>query len=127
MTFDEKVSIVSHNAWSDLFGIATWTGQTNGIERLKVPTVRYQDGPQGFRANIRKGTTTAWPSVLAYGTTWDPKVILEWGMAMGKEFKMKGAGVQLGPGMNLMRIGNDGRDFEYISGEDPFLGATLVG
>jgi beta-glucosidase len=26
-----------------------------------------------------------------------------------------------------MRVGNDGRDFEYISGEDPFLGAELVG
>ena len=26
-----------------------------------------------------------------------------------------------------MRIGLNGRDFEYISGEDPILGAELVG
>ena len=33
----------------------------------------------------------------------------------------------LGPGMNLMRIGVNGRDFEYMSGEDPYLSAELVG
>lgn len=46
---------------------------------------------------------------------------------MGKEFRDKGAGVQLGPGMNVMRVGYNGRDFEYISGEDPVIGAELVG
>ena len=46
---------------------------------------------------------------------------------MGKEFKDKGAGVQLGPGMNVMRVGLNGRDFEYVSGEDPVVGANLVG
>jgi len=45
---------------------------------------------------------------------------------MGQEFKDKGAGVQLGPGMNVMRIGLNGRDFEYVSGEDPFLGSVMV-
>lgn len=45
---------------------------------------------------------------------------------MGSEFRAKGAGVQLGPGVNVMRIGNNGRDFEYLSGEDPALGAELA-
>lgn len=45
---------------------------------------------------------------------------------MGKEFKDKGAGVQLGPGMNIMRNGENGRDFEYMPGEDPVIGAALV-
>ena len=30
-----------------------------------------------------------------------------------------GANVQLGPGMCLARIPRNGRNFEYISGEDP--------
>merc|ERR1719453_2785621 len=77
--------------------------------------------------NIHWGTTTAWPSVLAYGQTWDTELIEQWGKSMGKEFKDKGAGVQLGPGLNLMRNGVNGRDFEYLSGEDPFIGASLVG
>ena len=33
----------------------------------------------------------------------------------------------LGPGLNLMRIGLNGRDVEYMSGEDPYLTSELVG
>lgn len=45
---------------------------------------------------------------------------------MGGEFERKGAGVQLGPALNLMRLPWDGRNFEYLSGEDPYLGAELA-
>jgi beta-glucosidase len=33
---------------------------------------------------------------------------------------------QFGPGANLARLANGGRSFEYSSGEDPFLGYTLI-
>lgn len=46
---------------------------------------------------------------------------------MGKEFKAKGAAVALGPALNIARLPIDGRNFEYISGEDPLLGAELAG
>jgi beta-glucosidase len=46
---------------------------------------------------------------------------------MGLEFLAKGASVALGPALNIARMPNDGRNFEYISGEDPFLGAELTG
>jgi beta-glucosidase len=46
---------------------------------------------------------------------------------MGAEFKGKGANVQLGPGVNLNRIPQNGRCFEYVSGEDPYLGRRMVG
>ena len=39
---------------------------------------------------------------------------------------MAGANVQLGPGVCLARVPRNGRNFEYLSGEDPFLGYTLV-
>ena len=45
---------------------------------------------------------------------------------MGKEFFAKGANVQLGPGVCLARVPRNGRNFEYLSGEDPFLGYTLI-
>lgn len=45
---------------------------------------------------------------------------------MGKEYKDKGAGLMLGPSLNVMRIGQNGRSFEYISGEDPIVGAALT-
>ena len=50
-----------------------------------------------------------------------------WGNAMGKEFIDKGSNVQLGPGMCVARVPRNGRNFEYISGEDPYLGSELVG
>ena len=45
---------------------------------------------------------------------------------MGAEFRAKGANVQLGPGLCLARVPTNGRNFEYLSGEDPFLGFTLA-
>lgn len=52
--------------------------------------------------------------------------MFEWGNAMGEEFRGKGANVQLGPGLCLARVPQCGRNFEYLSGEDPYLGNTLV-
>jgi thiamine pyrophosphate-dependent acetolactate synthase large subunit-like protein len=45
---------------------------------------------------------------------------------MGDEFYRKGANVQLGPGICLARVPRNGRNFEYISGEDPHLGYVMV-
>lgn len=50
----------------------------------------------------------------------------QWGKSMADEFYEKGAHVQLGPGMNVARVPNGGRNFEYVSGEDPYLGSRLV-
>lgn len=55
--------------------------------------------------------------------TWDEDAIREWGEAMGREFWLKGANVQLGPAVAVARIPNGGRNFEQISGEDPKLGS----
>lgn len=123
MTFDEKADTVTGHVFP---GALTWTGATEAIPRLKVPRVRYQDGPQGFRMNIHWGTSTSWPSILTFSQTWDEELVEEWGQKMGKEFKDKGAAVQLGPGMNIMRNGENGRDFEYMPGEDPHIGERLV-
>jgi beta-glucosidase len=47
-------------------------------------------------------------------------------LLQGKEFAGKGANVQFGPGLNLARLPNGGRSFEYSSGEDPHLGFVLI-
>ena len=46
---------------------------------------------------------------------------------MGSEFYRKGANVQLGPGLCLARVPRNGRNFEYVSGEDPLLGYRMAG
>jgi beta-glucosidase len=84
------------------------------------------DGPQGFRDNQHPQTTTAWPSGLTMAASWDPEALFEWGVGQGREFFEKGSNVQLGPAVCIARVPQNGRNFEYMSGEDPFLGYTLV-
>ena len=55
------------------------------------------------------------------------ELMYRWAEAVGLEFKKKGANMALAPGIGLARVPNAGRNFEYICGEDPFLGAQLVG
>ncbi len=62
----------------------------------------------------------------AVGASWDDAVAELWGSAMGVEFYNKGANVQLGPGVNVNRVPVNGRNFEYLSGEDPLLGYRMT-
>lgn len=105
----------------------TYTGYVPPDEKYGIPAIKMEDGPQGYRDQRTEGTSTAWPSGLTIGASFSPEVAYLWGQAMAEEFKAKGANVQLGPGMCLARIPHNGRNFEYISGEDPFLGYTMVG
>lgn len=128
-------------------------GNVAAVERLGIPALNLNDGPQGFRGDA--GTSTCWPSGLTIAATWNVASMGKWGDAMGKEFVAKGvivniqsrvvlcvlflslivcaavalcvgANIQLGPAVCLARVPVNGRNFEYLSGEDPFLGYTLV-
>lgn len=119
MTLDEKITM--------LHGVAgPYVGNVPANTRLGIPALNLNDGPQGFRDNAHPGTTTCWPSGLTVGATWDPSAVRAWGAAMGKEFYGKGANIQLGPGLCVARVPVNGRNFEYLSGEDPYLGLVLV-
>ena len=103
-------------------------GSVAGVERLGIPTSNMQDATQGFRtlwSNI-VGQVTAFPSALAAGATWDPTMVYEYAVAVGAEFRAKGANVILGPSVNVHRVARNGRNGEYISGEDGALGAPLA-
>lgn len=137
MSLDEKLAMLHgpiapmpccecHNASGIINKACAYTGNIAQNERLGIPPIHMNDGPQGFRESIYPGTTTAWPSGLTVASSWDPEVMAAWGEGMGKEFFDKGANIQLGPGVCLARVPRNGRNFEYLSGEDPFLGYTLV-
>ena len=104
-----------------------YVGNVCGNARLGIPQIKMNDGPQGFRDNKHPGSSTAWPCSLAIAATFDPTAAMAWGKGMGDEFYRKGSNVQLGPGMCVARVPRNGRNFEYISGEDPHLGSALVG
>jgi len=104
-----------------------YVGNIAPVERLGMPPVNMNDGPQGFRSPTSlAGTSTAWPSGLTIAASWDEEAAFEWGQGMGKEFYDKGSNLQLGPGLNVARVPLNGRNFEYLSGEDPYLGYRLV-
>lgn len=120
MSLDEKIELVHGNHSDDYIG---WVP---GNARLGIPELRMQDGPQGFRTYAKDGSTTQWPSGMTGAMSWDDGLMDSWGQAMGEEFRGKGANVFFGPAVNLHRVPQGGRNFEYLSGEDPYLGYRLV-
>ena len=87
-----------------------------------------QDAAQGYRTIDSRivGQVTSWPCGLAVAATWERKLAREWGGALGREFRAKGANVILGPSVNVHRVARNGRNAEYLSGEEPTLGAALA-
>ena len=70
--------------------------------------------------------TTQFPAFIMLASTFNPELAKVYGHAVGEEARMAGAGVILGPGMNIYRNAQCGRNFEYM-GEDPYLVASLIG
>ena len=69
--------------------------------------------------------TTQFPANIMLASTFNPELAKAYGEAVGWETRMAGAGVLLGPGMNIYRSALCGRNFEYL-GEDPYLAARMV-
>ncbi|KAJ1445808.1 glycoside hydrolase, partial [Pelagophyceae sp. CCMP2097] len=86
-----------------------------------------QDAGQGFRTHDARlvGHVTSWPCALALASAWDAELVAEWATAAADEFLDKGANLVLGPGLNVHRVARGGRNAEYLSGEDPLLGASF--
>ena len=129
LTPQEKHSLVQGIGWNEYrLQRGYYVGSIAQIDRLGIPAVHMQDAGQGFRTQEadQTGQTTAWPSMLSVAATWDAALVRRWGEALGEEFRAKGANVILGPGVQVHRVPRGGRNAEYLSGEDPYLGALLV-
>ena len=111
MTIEEKVSMCSGNGMG-----------FKGIARLDIPGTACTDGPRG--PNCQVGTT-AFPSGILFGSTWNPLIVEKAGKVMGEEARALGRGVLLGPGCNILRDPLGGRFFEYYT-EDPFLNSAIA-
>ncbi len=114
MTRDEKLAMV-HGATDPTERAA---GYLPGVPRLDVHELRLVDGPLGVR--IDGARTTAFPAALAGAATFDPGLVRHQGAAMAREVRSFGMDVLLAPGLNLIRVPQCGRNFEYYS-EDPLL------
>jgi beta-glucosidase len=110
MTLEEKIQMLG--------GIDL---ETKAIERLGIPPLNMADGPLGVRWN----NSTALPSGILLGATWDPEIVTEFGKVLATETKAKGRQVILAPCVNIARIPMGGRNFESF-GEDPFLTSRIT-
>lgn len=118
LTFDEK--LVLTGGWKKFY--------FPPVPRLGLMPVYFADATQGIHEkdyciNITK--TTAFPSGLALAATWNPQLAYDYAKAVGEECKAWGVNVLLGPGMNMYRQSEGGRNFEYL-GEDPFLTSAMA-
>ncbi|KAL3892781.1 MAG: hypothetical protein SGPRY_014792 [Prymnesium sp.] len=129
MTREEKEGLLRGFGWKGYQVLpGHYIGNTLAVPRLGVPSINMQDASSGFRTIDQsiEGTVTQWPSMMALSASWDDQLTYDLAAAIGREFRLKGANVILGPGVNVQRVARNGRNAEYISGEEPALGARLA-
>lgn len=110
MTLEEKIEMLGGTGFA-----------TKPIERLGIPPLNMSDGPLGVRWN----NSTALPSGILLGATWNPDIVSEFGKVLATETKAKGRQVILAPCVNIARIPMGGRNFESF-GEDPYLTSKIA-
>jgi len=109
MTFEEKALLLTGG------GVM----QTNGVERLNVPSKNMADGPHGIR-NKKEKNCTHFPNVCSLAASWDIDVAKKMGEALAYECLENNIDMLLAPGVNIKRTPYCGRNFEYFS-EDPIV------
>ncbi len=124
LTLEEKAKLC--------VGKSFW--EVQGIPRLGINAINVSDGPHGLRKQFdgsdhlgiqSSQPATCFPTASLLGATWNPELIYEMGVALGKECLDQNVQVLLGPGINMKRSPLCGRNFEYFS-EDPHLTSELA-
>jgi beta-glucosidase len=98
-----------------------------GIPELDIPTFRITNGPVGIGQGDCSPTdkATALPDSLGLAASFDPSLASQYGDLMAGEARTLGLDEIEGPGMDMARVGEGGRNFEYL-GEDPLLAGTMA-
>ena len=124
MSLEEKAAICDgENFWN-----------LKAMEKYGIPSIMVCDGPHGLRKKDyeKKGDSLSnsvpaisYPTAATTACSWDPDLLYEMGVALGKKCLKEKVGVLLGPGINMKRSPLCGRNFEYFS-EDPILAGELA-
>ena len=124
MTLEEKVEMLHSKT----------NMSSEGVPRLGIQDIKYTDGPFGIREENGDGfrslgwtldSATYFPTGSALAATWSKEMAYKNGWAMGKEGRLRGKDIILGPAINIQRLPVGGRTYEYLS-EDPVLSARLA-
>lgn len=106
-----------------------------GVPEKGIPYLYLSDASQGV--HIRKNLTdttlvkqldksTAFPAPIMLTATFNPQLAYDYAKSVGEECRAGGIEVLLGPGVNITKNAQCGRNYEYM-GEDPFLSAQMAG
>lgn len=124
LTLEEKLSMTQgHNRFF-----------LPGVPEKGLPHIYTTDASMGVKNKqhlhrdsevVLAERTTQFPAFIMLAATFNPDIAYAYGHAVGQEARMAGAGVILGPGMNIYRNARCGRNFEYL-GEDPYLAASII-
>jgi len=125
MTLDGKIALIGGER---IFFIRS-------LPRLNLSEVYMADATQGvhirekFRdidlSDYQMEKSTAFSCPISLAATWNTELSFKYAEAIGEECRAGGIGILLGPGMNIYRQAQCGRNFEYF-GEDPFLAAHII-
>ncbi|RKF83060.1 putative beta-glucosidase E [Golovinomyces cichoracearum] len=114
MSLIEKINITTGTGW--MMGLAV--GNTGPANHVGFPSLALQDGPSGIRYSQN---STAFPAGITVGATWNKELMYLRGKAHGKEARLKGINVILGPCVGpIGRMPAGGRGWEGF-GTDPAL------
>ena len=118
MSLDEKLSYIGGTGFFD-------------VKPIPVPGLNVALNPQLFQTDAGLGVrispaSVRYPAGPALASTWNPDRARDLGTGLGRDTRARGFFTILGPGMDFYRTPFGGRNFEYITGEDPFLGSKLA-
>ena len=111
LTLEEKLDLIGGQ---DSFYI-------RANEKIGLPRLKMADGPVGVR---NYGPSTVFGGI-SLAATWDPELASRVAAVIGQDARARGVHFMLGPGVNIYRAPENGRNFEYF-GEDPFLSARTA-
>ena len=118
MTLDEKISYIGGTPFFDVKPIP--------LSNLQTPF-----NPQIFQTDAGLGVRNSpasvrYPSGLVLAATFNRDRATDAGAGLGRDTRARGFFSILGPGMDFYRTPYGGRNFEYMTGEDPYLGSQLI-
>lgn len=105
-----------------------------GVPEKGIPYLYLSDGGQGvhIRRDLDDTTlvkqlerSTAFPATVTVAATFNPSLAYDYAKAIGEECRAGGIEILLGPGANITKNPQCGRNYEYL-GEDPYLSGLMA-
>jgi beta-glucosidase len=88
--------------------------------RLGIPILMHEEGLHGYTAI----GATSFPQAIAMASSWDPDLLREANVVIGREIRARGVSLALSPVVDVARDPRWGR-IEETFGEDPYLAGEM--